>query len=182
MKETTLENVLQEPSLDAQGYDGIFTALMEIVRGRVIDDALGDDIERYILRYLAENPPHAFDTFSDKSYLRNYIGRDTATGWEAIMMSWREGNTTSIHAHPQFAGYHFADGRFRVEIFEPAGNDTARRIRDLAVTAPRAFHAIGKAGAFDNHIHRITCLGPTGHSLHVYSDDAKKGKVYTEMA
>ena len=26
----------------------------------------------------------------------------------------------------------------------------------------------------------ITCLSPTGHSLHVYSDDALRGKVYGE--
>ena len=145
MKETTLANVLQERSLETQGYEGIFTALMETVRGREIDDALGMDIERLVLRYLSENPPHEFDTFSDRSYLRTYLGRDTATGWEAIMMSWREGNTTSIHAHPQFAGYHFADGQFRLEIFEPAGDGTARRIKDLTVTAPCAFHAIGRA-------------------------------------
>lgn len=180
MKETTLAGALQEQSLEAQGYDKIFNCLMDIVRDKKMDDALGNEIKRYILDYLAANPPREFDRFSDKSYLRTYIGRDAATGWEAIMMSWREGNTTSIHAHPQFAGYHFADGRFRLEIFEPTGEGKARRVKDIVVTAPCAFHAIGKTAGFDNHIHRITCLTPTGHSLHVYSDDARQGKVYTE--
>ena len=31
-------------------------------------------------------------------------------------------------------------------------------------------------GKFNNHIHRITCLSDTAHSLHVYSDDALKGE------
>lgn len=180
MKETTLANVLQERSLEAQGYDAAFNGLMDIVRNKEIDDRLGKRIEGYISNYLAENPPREFDRYSDKSYLRTYLGRDATTGWEAIMMSWREGNTTSIHAHPQYAGYNFADGRFRLEIFEPAADGKARRVKDITLTAPCAFHAIGPAGSFENHIHRITCLSPTGHSLHVYSDDAKKGKVYTE--
>ena len=95
-------------------------------------------------------------------------------------MSRQEANRTSIHAHPQFAGYLFADGRFRLEIFEPAGGGTARPVQSAEVEAPCAFFAIGKPGCFDNHIHRITCLRPTGHSLHVYSDDALRGKVYGE--
>ena len=45
---------------------------------------------------------------------------------------------------------------------------------------PCAFFAVGAPGRFDNHIHRITCLSPTGHSLHVYSDDALRGEVYGE--
>lgn len=180
MRETTLANVLEEQSLEVQGYDEIFNRLMGIVRNKEINDELGNEIEKCILDYLASNPPHEFDRFSDKSYMRTYIGRDEATGWEAIMMSWREGNTTSIHAHPQFAGYHFATGEFRLEIFEAVGNGKARCIKDITVKAPCAFHAIGEAGSFNNHIHRITCLTPTGHSLHVYSDDARQGIVYTE--
>lgn len=180
MTQTTLANVLQERSLEAQGYDDIFNRLMDTVRDRRIDDSMGKDIQKLILDYLAENPPREFDRYSDKSYLRTYIGRDKATGWEAIMMSWCEGNVTSIHAHPQFAGYHFADGRFRLEIFEPTADGRARRIKDVTITAPCAFYAIGDEGSFENHIHRITCLSPTGHSLHVYSDDARQGKVYEE--
>ena len=66
------------------------------------------------------------------------------------------------------------------ETFEPAGDGTARPVHSAEVEAPCAFFAIGKPGCFDNHIHRITCLSPTGHSLHVYSDDALRGEVYGE--
>lgn len=96
-------------------------------------------------------------------------------------MTWKHGNRTSIHAHPQFAGYNFADGIFRVEIFEPAGDGRARLVEECTVTAPESFFAIGAAGRFDNHIHRITCLSETGHSLHIYSDDALRGQIYEEL-
>lgn len=126
---------------------------------------------------------HALDGFDDYSadgYRRTYLGRSPETGWEAIVMSWQEGNRTSIHAHPQFAGYFFADGRFLVEIFAPAAAGYARLQRSVVVEAPLGFYAVGAEGSFENHIHRITCLSPTGHSLHVYSDDALRGTVYRE--
>ena len=149
---TTLAEDLQEASASAAEYGEFFTGLTGITDRKPVDDALGERI----------------------------LGRSPETGWEAIVMSWQEGNRTSIHAHPQFAGYHFADGRFRLEIFEPAGDGTARPVHSAEVEAPCAFFAIGKPGCFDNHIHRITCLSPTGHSLHVYSDDALRGEVYGE--
>lgn len=95
-------------------------------------------------------------------------------------MSWKKGNRTSIHAHPQFAGYHIADGSFRLEIFEPTDGGTARLKESTVVEGPCAFFAVGVPGRFDNHIHRITCLSDTGHSLHVYSDDALQGEIYRE--
>ena len=51
--------------------------------------------------------------------------------------------------------------------------------RIISATAA-AVMDLGAPGRFDNHIHRITCLSDTGHSLHVYSDDALRGEVYRE--
>lgn len=65
MTQTTLANVLQERSLEAQGYDDIFNRLMDTVRDRRIDDSMGKDIQKLILDYLAENPPREFDRYSD---------------------------------------------------------------------------------------------------------------------
>ena len=180
MTQTTLANVLQERSLEAQGYDDIFNRLMDTVRDRRIDDSMGKDIQKLILDYLAENPPREFDRYSDKSYLRTYIGRDDATGWEAIMMSWREGNVTSIHAHPQFAGYHFADGRFPPRDIRTDGQRQGPPHKRYHDNSTLRILRHRRRGSFENHIHRITCLSLTGHSLHVYSDDARQGKVYEE--
>ncbi len=73
-----------------------------------------------------------------------------------------------------------ADGRFRVEVFEPTGDGRAQRIAEQVIDGREGFFAIGTPGRFDNHLHRITCLSPTGHSLHVYSDDALQGIAFTE--
>lgn len=174
----TLAADLQEASASTAGYEEFFTELLGITAGNPVDDALGKRIQGYVLGWLAEHPLTAFGDYSETAYRRTYLGRCPQTGWEAIVMSWKEGNRTSIHAHPQFAGYHFADGRFRLEIFGPAAGDAVRLIERVEVEAPCAFFAIGKPGCFDNHIHRITCLSGTGHSLHVYSDDALRGEVY----
>ena len=135
-------------------------------RRKTIDDALGQQIRAYVLGWLQTHPLTAFDDYSDTAYRRTYLGRCPATGWEAIVMSWKNGNRTSIHAHPQFAGYHIADGTFRLEIFEPAAGGAARLTESAVVEGPCAFFAVGAPGRFDNHIHRITCLSDTGHSLH----------------
>ena len=165
-------------STAADGYAPFFDNLLAIVRDRPIDRKLGQAIESYVLEWLAEHPLNEFTDYSEASYVRTYLGRCPETRWEAILMSWQAGNTTAVHAHPQFAGYHFADGVFRVEIFEPDEKNGIRPTDTLVIDKPAALFAIGHPGAFDNHIHRITCLSDTGHSLHVYSDDALKGAVY----
>ena len=180
MKKTTLADNLPECSAAAAGFGDFFSGLLETTAAKTIDDALGQQIRAYILGWLQTHPLTAFDDYSDTAYRRTYLGRCPATGWEAIVMSWKNGNRTSIHAHPQFAGYHIADGTFRLEISEPAAGGAARLTESAVVEGPCAFFAVGAPGRFDNHIHRITCLSDTGHSLHVYSDDALRGEVYRE--
>lgn len=159
-------------------YGSFFGGLLSLVRNHAIDNVLGENIKQYVLGWLSERSLEDFNEFSDRSYVRTYLGRCPETHWEAILMSWKQENTTAIHAHPQFAGYHFTDGVFRVEIFEPADNHSARLVDTLVIDRPQRLFAIGDPGRFDNHIHRITCLSETGHSLHIYSDDALKGEVY----
>lgn len=172
----------QQPSLlsvSTAGYETFFARLMEIVRHQPIDQTLGQRIQDYVTNWLATHSLTDFSTTSANSYVRNYLGRCPETHWEAILMSWQQGNTTAIHSHPQFAGYFFADGVFEVEIFEPVGGNKARLVKRVRVNEPTAFFAIGDAERFDNHIHRITCLSDSGHSLHVYSDDALQGQTYS---
>lgn len=167
-----------QESTSTDTHCDFFEGLLSLVRNRTINDLLGEKIKAYVLGWLSTQTLDDFNDFSDESYVRTYLGRCPETHWEAILMSWKQGNLTSIHAHPQFAGYHFADGIFQVEIFEPVGSHSVRLIDRLTVDKPAGFFAVGKAGAFDNHIHRISCLSETGHSLHVYSDNALKGQTY----
>lgn len=173
-KETILrEDFTAAPCLVA-GYESFMEGLLDIVRSGKIDEVMGEQVKTYVLDYVKKNPLVQFARFSGDTYIRNYIGRDES-GWEAIVMSWKKGNRTAIHSHPQFAGYTFADGEFFVEIFEPCEGGI-RLVDELVINDTLGLYAIGEAGKFDNHIHRITCLSETAHSLHVYSDDALKGK------
>ena len=159
------------------GFEGFMRGLMNVVHSGPLCDVVGERIKAYVLDFVKGNPLDAFDHFSDTTYMRNYIGRDPETRWEAIVMCWKKGNRTAIHSHPQFAGYTFADGEFLVEVFEPCEHGV-RLINKTVVNEIFGLYAIGEAGKFDNHIHRITCLSDTAHSLHVYSDDALKGKKF----
>lgn len=165
-------------SVTANGYETFFARLMDIVRHQPIDQPLGQRIQSYVMDWLATHTLEDFTTTSATSYIRNYLGRCPETHWEAILMSWQQGNTTAIHSHPKFAGYFFADGVFEVEIFEPVAGNKVRLAKRVRVNEPAAFYAVGEADGFENHIHRITCLSDRGHSLHVYSDDALQGKTY----
>ena len=100
------------------GYESFMDGLLNIVHSGPICESVGERIKSYVLDFVQNHPLDSFDCFSDETYTRNYIGRDKS-GWEAIVMSWKKGNRTAIHAHPQFAGYTFADGEFLVEVFEP---------------------------------------------------------------
>lgn len=153
--------------------------LLSLIKEKPLGKILGEQIRTYVLDFVKTHPLDTYKRFSAESYVRNYIGRDQETQWEALVMNWQKGNRTTIHSHPQFAGYTFAEGEFRVEIFKPAGPGI-RLQKILHITEPCGLYAIGKAGRFDNHIHRITCLSEKAHSLHVYSDDALKGQVYQE--
>lgn len=178
--EKTLARDFSQESLFIKGYDSFMEGLLQIVKNRRICDELGKEIEKYAQNYVQHHSLVCFNHFSEDTYVRNYIGRDPATHWEALVMCWKKGNRTAIHAHPQYAGYTFADGIFLVEIFEPTPHGIHLKEK-LYITNQQSLYAIGEAGRFDNHIHRITCLSETAHSVHIYSDDALKGLKYDEI-
>lgn len=165
-----------------QEYSTFMNGLRALVSKQALGPKTGEEIRDYALQYVLHNSLNEFDRFSETTYIRHYIGRDRETGWEALVMCWKKGNRTAIHSHPQYAGYTFADGEFLVEIFEPCSGDSGlARLKDrLHIDRPQGLFSIGKAGQFDNHIHRITCLSETAHSLHIYSDDALKGLKWEE--
>ena len=161
-----------------QGYDDYFEGLMCIVRSGAMDNTTGEKIISYTKDYVARTPFTPVNNYSGEHYVRNYIGRDRKSGWEAIIMTWKEGNVTAIHSHPQFAGYVFADGDFLVEFYEPTGDKNDRKAKktgEIRVNSQEGYFSLSDIPGFENHIHRIRCLSPTGHSLHIYSDDALQG-------
>lgn len=175
----TLSNDFMLKPEIAKGYTGFMEGLLSLVNCGPLCQLSGDQIRRYALQFVQTHSFSHFDQYSAASYIRNYIGRDTETHWEALVMSWQKGNRTAIHSHPQFASYTFADGEFLVEIFK-VSNNQLHLSDQLEIKGLHGLYAIGEPGRFDNHIHRITCLSETAHSLHIYSDDALKGLKYEE--
>ena len=154
---------------------------MEIVeKGGELSEQTGTAIGHYVMEWLGGHPLDGFDDYSDTSYLRTCIGRCPRTHWEALVMTWKKGNTTAIHGHPRFAGYHFADGTFQVELLKRWPKARCGGSARSSSTGRSPCSLSGEEDRFDNHIHRITCLSEKGHTLHVYSDDARRGEVFTE--
>lgn len=177
-----LKTEMKQKSVSIDGYEDYFTGLMEIVGASEPSEELGEEIKSYTKSYVRLNSLEEVADYDDELYRRNYIGRDVDSGWEAIIMSWQKGNQTKIHSHPQYAGYTFSDGEFLVEVYESLGNGSARKTGEMHIAngSIESYFALGETASFGNHIHRITCLSDTGHSLHVYSDDALKGYIYSE--
>lgn len=188
MKEMlTLGKGFPEPVEILPGYTDFFEGLKRIACSGEISQSMGRQINGYVMSWLKEHTLDGFNRYNDEKYVRNYIGRCPYTAWEAIVMTWKKGNATTIHGHPKFAGYHFSDGTFMVETFEKISDGAGspgkvRKVDSVIIDRPTAFFAVGDTFSFDNHIHRLTCLSDTGHSLHVYSDDALKGEVFVLLA
>ena len=161
----TLAARYDEPCDTRTDYGVFFDELLTLATAAPLGPATGERIRDYVMPWLETHPLGSFDRYSDRSYVRSYLGRCPRTHWEALVMSWKRGNATTIHGHPAFAGYHFADGVF---------------VGERIIDRRECLFAVGAPGRFDNHLHRITCLSETGHSLHVYSDDALQGVTFTE--
>jgi len=97
-------------------------------------------------------------------------------GTEVMVARWDAGAHSSIHGHPELTFVLVLAGRLLMEDFQLVEG----RPRSLGTRPYRAGEHIwqrGRAGRFDNAIHRVTALEPS-LSLHVYSDDALKGSRY----
>lgn len=173
--------IVNFPGIDIKpGYNLFFDGLMEIISNEEISNDLGEKLRDYTYSFINKCDFIDFQEFSDTLYNRVHLGKDDKTGWEAIMMCWKKGNRTSIHGHPRFAAYNFAKGEFLVEVFKEENNGIVLT-NAFEAKGGQGLFAVGENEAFDNHIHRITCLSDTGHSLHIYSDDARKGKTYDHL-
>jgi predicted metal-dependent enzyme (double-stranded beta helix superfamily) len=152
------------------GYEDFFGELMNLVRKDGLNEQLGEELKRFDL--------DAFDIDSSNQYERTFIGKD-ASGWEAIIMTWCKGRQSSIHGHPQFAAYNVLRGKLKLEIFEDAkDNGNIMLVNAVEIDKNTGLFAIGESNTMSNHIHRISCLSDISYSLHIYSDDARKGFTY----
>jgi predicted metal-dependent enzyme (double-stranded beta helix superfamily) len=168
-----------EVRLVKPGYEDFFKELMNLVRENDLSEKLGEDLKRFALTFPSHYDLDAFDIDSANQYERTIIGKDES-GWEAIIMTWHKGRQSSIHGHPQFASYNVLRGKLKLEIFEDAkGNGDITLVNTLEIDENTGHFAIGESNTMSNHIHRVTCLSDISYSLHIYSDDARKGFIYS---
>ncbi|MDR1273915.1 MAG: cysteine dioxygenase [Odoribacteraceae bacterium] len=155
------------------GYEEIFATLLKKTAGKAITAGLGEELKSFAIDAASRVNPADFQHFTTP-YTRNYIGKDPATGWEMIVMGWRKGDRTAIHGHPLYAGYTWIAGEALMEVFEKTG-DGLKRVLERVMRPGDSFYAVGEVADYENHIHRLTGLSDTAFTLHIYSDDARKG-------
>ncbi|MEI8203143.1 MAG: cysteine dioxygenase [Bacteroidota bacterium] len=161
------------------GYEDFFRELMNLVRKNELNEHLGEELKQLALTFPERYDLDAFDIDSANQYERTFIGKDES-GWEAIIMTWRKGRQSKIHGHPQFAAYNVLRGNLKLEIFEDTmGNGDITLVNELEIDENTGLFAIGDSNIMSNHIHRISCLSDISYSLHIYSDDARKGFIYS---
>jgi quercetin dioxygenase-like cupin family protein len=160
-----------------KGYEKEFSGLLNRVANKEITQELGEGLKPYVQEFAALINPNDFQKFYDDAYGRNYIGQDEASGWEAIVMTWKKGNRSAIHGHPQYASYTVVAGNVLLEVFEETEGGL-KKVLEHTAQPGESFFAVSKANNFKNHIHRLSCLTDTAHTLHLYSDDARRGFNY----
>jgi Cysteine dioxygenase type I len=112
-------------------------------------------------------------------YSRNCLGRH-ASGWELMVMCWSKDQITSIHGHPYICSYNFVKGEFDIEIYNLDSNNRLIYNKNINVSENSIYTDIGIENSFSNHVHRIKCKSEIGYSIHIYSDDARKGTQFPE--
>jgi predicted metal-dependent enzyme (double-stranded beta helix superfamily) len=116
------------------------------------------------------NYPHA-----PHCYSRNILLRQD-NGSEVMVARWDQGASTPIHGHPQYAFVYILQGQLQLEHYRET--DQGLLLTDTIIKRKgQHIYAAGTPNRFDNAIHRVTALTPS-LSLHVYSDDASKGKAF----
>lgn len=94
-----------------------------------------------------------------------------------MVARWDQGAVTPIHGHPQFAFVYVLEGQLQMEHYRET--DQGLLLTETVIRSKgQHIYAAGDANCYNNAIHRVTALSPS-LSLHVYSDDALKGKAFT---
>ncbi|WP_456404800.1 cysteine dioxygenase [Thiolapillus sp.] len=113
--------------------------------------------------------------YAPHCYSRNILLREDS-GAEIMVARWDQDAMTPIHGHPQFAFVYVLEGQLQMEHYRET-NQGLVLTETLVKTKDQHIYVAGVAGRYNNAIHRVTALSPS-LSLHVYSDDALKGKAF----
>jgi len=110
------------------------------------------------------------------AYSRNIIGTDD--NWIGFICRWEKDITSSIHGHPSFAYYQVLDGHLEMEIFEPINEVKAKQVSLSEMRSGDSIFSSTNEGQFDNLIHRVRTKDSSVFTIHLYSDNPAKGRVF----
>jgi len=118
------------------------------------------------------------DMFPDivSGYSRTILHREPG-GFEVMVARWSRGAKTPIHGHPGFSLTWLIDGNLSENTYAKEGGCLVQADSDSLSAGAYSFDQ-GNDGRFDNAIHQIVAVEES-LSLHLYSDDALKGEVFT---
>lgn len=111
-----------------------------------------------------------------ETYSRHIIGTDD--NWIGLICRWEPNVTSSIHGHPPFAYYHVIDGEVAMDLYEPINEVEARQVSTSEMCSGDSIFSTREDGQFDNLIHRVRTASTTVFTLHLYSDNPAKGRVF----
>jgi hypothetical protein len=125
-----------------------------------------------------KNNPLAIEDFPRKegTYTRTVLLRHES-GFEAMVARWSKGTISPIHGHPWFNLYSVIHGCLVMEDYL-LKKDGLVLISSGEVEKNGVSFFIGEKGRFDNNIHRVHAREET-LSLHISSDDAAKGQIFS---
>jgi len=157
-------------------YRDLFALILdakEQYQGEVLAEHFSSIIEAYKTQQLDIGN---FPAAENHQYTRSYIGQDIS-GWESIICRWDEGAISSIHGHPDVVFYYVLEGAIEMPFYEKnEDGDMILTRTQILEKGDYAFSSIPGSN-FENMIHQVKALKPS-LSLHIFSDDALKGKVY----
>ena len=125
-----------------------------------------------------ENNSLRIEDFERKegSYSRTILQR-TDSGFEVMVARWDKGAVTPIHGHPDFALIYIIKGALKETLYAKDGTTIRKELTTIHRPGEYTYHH-GIKGRLDNAIHQVQAMRDS-LSLHLYSDDALKGEVFT---
>jgi hypothetical protein len=112
-------------------------------------------------------------------YTRNILSKKD--GYWLSFLHWDKDVITPVHGHPDQAFLYTVDGNIEIKNYE-RDDKNPLALKDTASLSEGEFiYSHGEAERFDNAIHQISTTEQS-LTLHFYSDDPTKGKLFRKKA
>lgn len=150
--------------------------LLDFLENHIVN--LQPDLLAQQLVTFIQKCPLSLDDYprEEGKYTRTVILRHES-GFEVMAARWSKGTVSPIHGHPWFNLYCIVHGCLAMDDYlKEKEGITLISSGELSKNGVSFF--IGERGRFDNNIHRVYAREET-LSLHISSDDATKGQVFS---